>query len=88
MVHIGAGQVGQQHTKGDGQQQHGFVFLHDGQVHQQAGNGDHYQAQRIFSQLRKTRGLDKVLNWFYIILHEELLRSVGMATSSHIVLPA
>ena len=35
-------QVDQQHTKGDGQQQHGLKFFDNGQVNQRAGHCDHH----------------------------------------------
>ena len=40
MVHLRAGQVGDEHTEGNGDQQQGFELLHDGQVHE--GEGDHH----------------------------------------------
>ena len=41
VVHLRAGQVGNQHTEGDGQQQQRFILLVDGQIEEEAGHQDH-----------------------------------------------
>ena len=44
MEHIRAGQVGTQHTEGNGQEQQWLKALHNGQIHEDKGNGDHDEA--------------------------------------------
>ena len=44
MEHIRAGQVGTQHTEGNGQEQQRLKALHNGQIHEDKGNGDHDEA--------------------------------------------
>ena len=39
--HIRAGEVGAQHTEGDGQKQQGLKALADGEIQQHKGDGDH-----------------------------------------------
>ena len=40
--HARGGQVGQQHAEGNGQQQQRLELLHDRQIQQEAGHGDHH----------------------------------------------
>ena len=42
--HLRAGEVGAQHTEGDGQQQQRLKALYDGQIQQHEGNADHDEA--------------------------------------------
>ena len=42
--HVRTGKVGAQHTERDGQEQQRLKALHDGQIQQDKGNGDHNEA--------------------------------------------
>ena len=42
--HLRAGEVGAQHTEGNGQQQQRLKALYDGQIQQHEGNADHDEA--------------------------------------------
>ena len=42
--HVRTGKVGAQHTERDGQEQQRLKALHDGQIQQDKGNGDHDEA--------------------------------------------
>ena len=49
MEQLRAGQVGQQHTEGDGEEQQRLVFLLDGQVEQEATEEDHHKVLPTFT---------------------------------------
>ena len=55
MIQAGAGQVRQQHTKGDADQKKRLVLFHDAHVKQYAGQGDHDDLPHVH-QLHKTGG--------------------------------
>ena len=65
--HVGAGQVGHQHTKGNGDKQQGLEFLHDTQKQQEAGDDDHHQALPVLSLKNQgeTGAVDKIQNSFH-----------------------
>ena len=68
MVHLRAGQVGQQHAEGDGQQQQGLELLDDGQVEQHAGDENHHQRLPVArEQLHKARLIQKIDNRFHTL---------------------
>lgn len=45
--HIGTGEVGDEHTEGDGHQQQRFKLLYDAQVQQHAGDAQHDEAAPV-----------------------------------------
>ena len=47
MEHIGTGEVGDEHTEGDGHQQQRFKLLYDAQVQQHAGDAQHDEAAPV-----------------------------------------
>ncbi len=65
MIHARAGQVGEQHAKGNGQQQQGLELFDDGQVQQHAGNENHHQVQRLVGHNGKAGALQKGLYSFH-----------------------
>ncbi len=65
VVHTRAGQIGQQHTKGNGQKQQGLKLLDNGKIQQHAGDDKHHQIQGLVGHNGKTRALQKGLNCFH-----------------------
>ena len=81
VVHPGAGQVGQQHAKGDRQQQQGLKLLDDGQVQQHAGHHQHHQAQGVLLHNVKAGLLQKVNNSVHRGIHSLFISFTGRSTT-------
>ena len=60
--HVGPGQVGHQHAKGDGHHQQGLELLFDAQVQQKAGDGQHDQVlpPAVLEQQGKACVIEKI----------------------------
>lgn len=54
-THLAAGEVGDEHTEGDGHQQQRFVVLLDAQVEQDEGNGIHHEERRVGNDVAERR---------------------------------
>ncbi len=65
VVHPRAGQVRQQHTEGDGQEQQRLELFHYSQVQQHAGNEYHHKVQRLACYLGKAGALQESLYCFH-----------------------
>ena len=50
-AHLSAGEIGNQHAEGDGNQQQGLVFLYDSQVEKTEGDKVHQQERRVLSDV-------------------------------------
>ena len=57
VIHMGAGEVREQHAEGDADQQQGLKFLDQTEVEQQTGEQDHHDLPPVVKQHVETGGL-------------------------------